>query len=76
MEVLALTDSGVAATAVKAEGAQVICRVYATSEKTVVVEAGVQCLQPADLRSLAGERITHLNPYQIGELLLGPRSKT
>jgi alpha-mannosidase len=75
MEVLTLTDPGAAATAVKVEGLQIICRMYAATGETASAEVGMQSLKPVGLRSLAREQITHLNPFQIGELILEPRGK-
>jgi hypothetical protein len=72
-EVLTLTDLAIASTAVKVEDSEIICRVYAATEKAVLVDARMHGLQSVGLRSLSGERITHLEPFQIGQLALEPR---
>jgi hypothetical protein len=67
-----LTDPNASATSVRAEGAHVICRLYATGGEPAAAEIDGDGLSIVELRTLAGERVQHLTPYSIGELVLSP----
>jgi hypothetical protein len=73
--VVSLTDAAINSTAVKVDGEDIICRVYGVAERACPVNAELHNLQPGDLRSLSGESLTHLRPFQIGTLVLGPREQ-
>jgi hypothetical protein len=70
--VVSLTDAAINSTAVKVDGEDIICRVYGVAERVCPVNAKLHNLQPTDLRSLRGESVPHLRPFQIGTLVLGP----
>jgi hypothetical protein len=69
LEILTLAPNGLAATAVRVRGSEVLCRLYSTAEDATVVGARASCLRPVGARSLGGEAITSVRPYQIAELL-------
>lgn len=73
LEVLTLKDPELVSTAVKVEGTDIVCRLYSVAEKTVNAEASMQGLQLAGFRTINGEEITQLQPFQIGELILKPQ---
>lgn len=67
---LSFTDPDVVATAVRVEGQNILCRLYATGNGGASVAARMDGLQPVELRSLDGRRIERLSPFQIGGLIL------
>jgi hypothetical protein len=68
--VVSLTDMAISATAVQADGEDIVCRLYAVTERACPVNAALHNLQLTGLRSLSGESITHLRPFQIGTLAM------
>ena len=60
---------------IKVDGKDIVCRVYSVAEGACPVNAALHNLQPMALRSLSGESVTHLKPFQIGTLVLGPREQ-
>lgn len=69
LTILTFGDRNLATTAVKVEGSQVLCRVYAL-DQTASLAAQVHGLGAPELRSLSGERTTFLTPFQIGHVHL------
>jgi hypothetical protein len=70
LNLLALADPNAAATCVGLRGSQLVCRMYAGNGRPATPGVSGNGLRPAELRTLAGERVDHLSPYQIGELAL------
>jgi hypothetical protein len=72
MGVLNFLSSSIAATAVKVEGSQIVCRLYSAGEEASSVDADVRGMRSLRLRSLCGEEVDHIAPFEIGELVLEP----
>jgi alpha-mannosidase len=72
MNLLSLTDPNTSATSVRAEDTRVICRLYAATGEPAAAKIDGDGLSIVELRTLAGERVQHLTPYTIGELVLSP----
>jgi hypothetical protein len=72
VNLLSLADPSASATSVRAEGTQVICRLYAATGEPAAAKIDGDGLSIVELRTLAGERVQHLTPYTIGELVLSP----
>lgn len=68
--VLRFLDENLAATAVMAAGSRLLCRVYAATGQPASAAADARGLHQVALRSLAGESIHHLAPFQIGQVIL------
>ena len=60
------------ATALQVKDSDIVCRLYAATEEKTAVDVRMSGLQSVGLRSLSGEKVTDLEPYQIGELVLKP----
>jgi len=73
--VVSLTDAAINSTAVKVDGEDIVCRVCGVAERACLVNAELHNLQQTDLRSLSGESVAYLRPFQIGTLVLGPREQ-
>jgi hypothetical protein len=69
LAIMNLSDPEIAATAVKFEDKQLICRLYSVKQENAPLEVAVQNLQLQGLRSIAGQPIDQLAPFQIAELL-------
>jgi hypothetical protein len=72
LDVFALVGPNMAATAVKVEGDQVMCRCYSMGQSAEAGAYRLSGLRPAGLYALTGEVIEHLRPFQIGKLYLTP----
>ena len=59
-----------AATSVRAIDRRVMCRLYATNGESASARARTRGMRQVALRSLAGEAVAELRPFQIGELEL------
>ena len=70
VQVLRLAPRGKAATAVRVQASDVVCRVFSATEEPTVVDCSSSGLRPVTLRSLDGESVAHLRPFQIAELVL------
>ncbi len=68
--ILALQAPGLAATATKVEGSDIICRLYSVAEEDVDVSLEMEGLSVSALRAIGGGEIEVLTPFQIGELIL------
>ena len=69
---LALTDPDLVSTAIKVEDSGVVSRLYSVGREPLPLKATTQGLKVKESCSLSGENITHLNPFQIGELVMSP----
>jgi hypothetical protein len=72
LRLLQLTESGVMSTGIRTDDTQIICRLYAFSDKTVPVSIEADRLRVSSLQTLAGEPVSELRPFQIGMLTLQP----
>ena len=70
-EVLQIADPGLISTAVFTRGEQVVCRAYAAGEESAHGSTHLKGLRREGFNSIAGEEVSILAPYQIGELLFG-----
>lgn len=71
-DVLLLRSQDVVSTAVKVEDSKIVCRVYSVGKKAAPVRARARDMQLVGLRTLNGEAVTNLKPFQIGQLTLQP----
>ena len=69
---LQLTEPGIVSTGIRTADAQLNCRLYSVSNKTVPVSIEVDRLRASALQTLAGEAVSELRPFQIGTLTLQP----
>ena len=72
LDVFALVGPNMAATAVKVEGDQVMCRCYSMGQPAEAGAYRFSGLRLTGLYALTGEVIEHLRPFQIGKLYLAP----
>ena len=72
LQLLTLLDGNAAPTSVRLDGPDVACRLWATNEESATADVAANGLAPLELRTLQGERVERLSPYQIGELRLRP----
>jgi outer membrane receptor protein involved in Fe transport len=72
MTLLTLTDPGLSATSLQVRDGEVHSRVYAAGGEPATIAAKWKRLQPVALRSLGGETLAALAPFQIGDLVLQP----
>lgn len=66
MDLLKLADPETATTTVKVQNDQIKCRLYSVHESSAEVKMEVNELPTPVLRSLDGQEIPHLKPFQIG----------
>jgi hypothetical protein len=67
-----LVGPNIAATTVKVEGDQVMCRCYSIGQSAEACTYRLSGLRPVGLYALTGETIENLRPFQIGKLYLTP----
>lgn len=65
MTVMRIENPEIAATAVRVEDDQVLCRLYSVAKHNTILEANIQGLRQVQLTSLMGKTLDAVNPYQI-----------
>ena len=70
MDLLKLADSEMATTTVQVQDDQIKCRLYSVHETSAEVKMEANELSRPVLRSLDGEEIQQLKPFQIGTVTL------
>lgn len=73
-ELLALQAPDVVSTALTVRGRDVLCRVHSVGVEPSAVGVRPDGLRVRELRSLGGDRLQRLAPFQIGELVLERRT--
>jgi hypothetical protein len=72
LELMRLEDPEVAVTTVKVEENQLMCRLYSVRESAAEIKLDTIGSHTALLRSLEGEPIDRLDPFQIGRVEISP----
>jgi hypothetical protein len=70
VSLLQLTEPEVMSTGIRTDDAQLICRLYSVSNKTVPVSIVADRLRVSALQILGGKVVSELRPFQIGTLAL------
>ena len=70
LNLLQFTDPRIATTSVRVQDGKIVCRLYSLRKRPVAVPVKSKSLQPLGLKSLTGESIGEIRPFQIAHLEL------
>jgi len=72
MDILSFADAEIAATSVKVEGEELVCRLYSVKAQAAGLKPALRRLEIEKMHSLGGKSIDEVKPYKIAHLILKP----